>query len=151
MRRHSTPAITPRMYRHFAAMTLALTALLAFFANGENHQAIAAAAEAEAGPPPPQAARATPTPESEPEADSGSWGGETDVTFGQPMMRASARFGGWAAGSFDPRRAGPEDPTIADDEEADRAPEDESAAPSAAQIAAVAEASRLRSGSRGIE
>ena len=39
MRRRSPSPIPPSMYRHFAAITLALTMGLAMFANGENHQA----------------------------------------------------------------------------------------------------------------
>lgn len=151
MRRSSTPAITPRMYRHFAVMTLVLTALIAFFANGESHQAMAAAAEVEEVPVPPAPPRTASLAESKPEADSGSWGDDSDVSFGQPMMRASAGVAGWASGSFDPRRAEPGEPPIGDDEATDEAPESAPAAPSVAQIAAAADASRRRSGSRGID
>jgi hypothetical protein len=138
------------MYRHFAVMTLVLTGLTAFFANGENHKAIAASAAIEAPAPARPAARKALPRESTPEADSGSWRDDGDFTFGEPMMRASAGVAGWGAGAFDPalgRRVGDDDPLHADDEEADEA----SPAPSASQIAAVAAASRLRSGSQGID
>ena len=42
MRRTATPAITAQMYKHFATLTVACTALVAFFANGEKQQAVAA-------------------------------------------------------------------------------------------------------------
>jgi len=35
------PAITPKVYRHFAAITVAVTLTLGFFANGEGRQALA--------------------------------------------------------------------------------------------------------------
>jgi hypothetical protein len=35
------PAITPKVYRHFAAITVAITLTLGFFANGEGRQALA--------------------------------------------------------------------------------------------------------------
>jgi len=42
MARALTPAVPPKMYRHFAVFTIALTAGLAMFADGENREAIAA-------------------------------------------------------------------------------------------------------------
>ncbi len=42
MRRAITPAIPPSMYRHFAVLTVVLTASLAMFAEGENREARAA-------------------------------------------------------------------------------------------------------------
>lgn len=35
------PAITPKVYRHFAAITVVITLTLGFFANGEGRQALA--------------------------------------------------------------------------------------------------------------
>lgn len=35
------PAITPKVFRHFAAITIAITLTLGFFANGEGRQALA--------------------------------------------------------------------------------------------------------------
>jgi len=40
MAKISTPALTPRMYRHFAVATVAGTLVLAIFSSGENRQAI---------------------------------------------------------------------------------------------------------------
>ena len=42
MARLQTPAIPAKMYRHFAVVTLLLTASVAFFADGENREAVAA-------------------------------------------------------------------------------------------------------------
>lgn len=47
MAKISTPALTPRMYRHFAVVTLVGTLLLAIFSSGENRQAISDRIEAE--------------------------------------------------------------------------------------------------------
>ena len=41
MRRTIAPAIPPKMYRHFAVVTVLLTAGLALFADGENREAVA--------------------------------------------------------------------------------------------------------------
>ena len=41
MAKISTPALTPKMYRHFAVVTVVFTLLLAIFSSGENRQAIA--------------------------------------------------------------------------------------------------------------
>lgn len=43
MRRAVTPAIAPSLYRHFAVVTVLLTAILAMFAEGESLEAQAAA------------------------------------------------------------------------------------------------------------
>lgn len=40
MARTSTPPIPAKMYRHFAVITIAFTALLALFADGENEQVV---------------------------------------------------------------------------------------------------------------
>jgi hypothetical protein len=40
MRRAATPAIPPKMYRHFALVTVLLTAVVAMFASGENRKAV---------------------------------------------------------------------------------------------------------------
>jgi hypothetical protein len=50
MRRAVTPAIPPSMYRHFAILTVVLTACLAMFAEGENREARAAPAAHAAKP-----------------------------------------------------------------------------------------------------
>ena len=48
MRRSVTPLVPPSLYRHFAVVTVLLTATLAMFAEGENRQAQAAPATGEA-------------------------------------------------------------------------------------------------------
>ena len=48
MRPSLTPAVPPSMYRHFAVVTVLLTAILAMFAEGENRQAQAAPAARQA-------------------------------------------------------------------------------------------------------
>lgn len=91
MRRSSPSPIPPSMYRHFAAITLALTMGLAMFANGENHEAratqidqveVEVAAQEEP-------ARIVKAPKaSAPAAASSQWYSEAlDSAFGQPMDR----------------------------------------------------------------
>jgi hypothetical protein len=80
------------MYRHFAVLTLSLTGLVAFFANGENQDAAAQAA------PPPAAApvkapEAKPQPEAEPaDSDVGSWGPDIEI---EHAANSVAYDGGW--------------------------------------------------------
>lgn len=50
MSRTAKPAIDPKMYRHFAVATLILTALIGFFADGENRDAAAEAVASTAQP-----------------------------------------------------------------------------------------------------
>jgi hypothetical protein len=148
MRRASNPSITPQMYRHFAVVTVILTATMAFFASGENDQAAAAhAAQARAAH-----VRPTPPPEpafkqAEPAADdAGTWGSDDGGSFGGPTMAVPSSGGSqWLppplAGIGNVQqaitRAG-----AADDPEN----EADDAAPTAAEIAAAQAASRLRSG-----
>lgn len=47
MAKISTPALKPSMYRHFAALTVAITVVLLIFADGENRQAVAAEIQAQ--------------------------------------------------------------------------------------------------------
>lgn len=42
MAKISTPALTPKMYRHFAVITLVSTLLMAVFSDGESREAVAA-------------------------------------------------------------------------------------------------------------
>jgi hypothetical protein len=58
----SKPAVPIKLYRHFAVVTLALTAFLALFADGENEELNQAAVQARS----PQAAPAGPRPSSTP-------------------------------------------------------------------------------------
>lgn len=75
--RRKTP--TTRMYRHFAVVTVAVTGLLAVFAEGENAEAIAQRGQAELLQD--QAAPAGSEKEQPPKPDAqtapGSWGSET--------------------------------------------------------------------------
>ena len=99
MARAYTPAITPQMFRHFAVLTVAVTAVVAFFAQGENRQAVteqvaqrqppAAEADSPAEAAPPKLARNNPA------ADAGAWG--EDIDFGRPTVSVS--FGGSLASS----------------------------------------------------
>lgn len=138
MRRNAHPAITPSMYRHFATVTVAITALLAFFANGENHQAVAANAADE------PAAAQSPTPRLKfhRKANFGTWG--EDEAMGQPSSAAPAHNPFALRGDeATPQTSGPQPQ---DGEEA-QAP----AAPTAEQIAAATAASRLRSGAHEMD
>lgn len=90
MRRSVTPVIPPSMYRHFAIITVVLTAGLAMFADGENREARAAPATPTAKPAAPVTlATAAPTAESRPSP--GWWDGEPefDNDFGQPAEPVS--------------------------------------------------------------
>lgn len=92
------PAIPIKVYRHFAVVTLALTAFLALFASGENEelrqQAVQERSPQSAGP------RTAPTPAyGQPElarrGANGQFGDEagSDNDFGRPSMRGGdARF-----------------------------------------------------------
>jgi hypothetical protein len=150
MRRKPPPAINPRMYRHFAVVTVAITALLAFFANGENHEALAAATRAQAAPDKPRAEQPKPLARQTVERPA-SWGTDVSDSFGEPMIRPSHQ---WAAWKPAPVAAAVRAATLpgalgSDVSEDPRQPEDAAPEPSAAQVAALAAASRLRSGSHG--
>ena len=90
MRRASLPLVPPTMYRHFAAVTLALTTVLAMFADGEARQAQAAQKPELQPAAPPGPSRFT-IPADSPVRNSipGGWyeGAGLDVAFGQPMQR----------------------------------------------------------------
>ena len=141
------------MYRHFAILTVAMTALLAFFANGENQKAVAAASASEqpATPKAPVSKRIEVETET---AETGSWGSDDSDGLGQPTMGSGAGVGAWASNPFglarDHRSPTDSDKTLLRREDGDEAETDEAPeAPTAAQIAAAAAASRLRSGARG--
>ena len=88
MRRAGTPAIPPKMYRHFAIVTLALTTGLAMFAQGENREAQAAQVarpQPTRSPAPPVLARAAPSSTSQPSASAWGSDSEFDNGFGKPM------------------------------------------------------------------
>jgi len=100
MRRNPQPAITSKMYRHFATMTVAITALIALFASGEQQDAVAA----EAAPQQVQQADATPKPsdakarekreEQEAQEDTGTWGSDED--FGHSSNNVAYDGGSWS-------------------------------------------------------
>jgi len=159
MRRTAAPAITAQMYKHFATLTVAFTALVAVFANGEKQQA-AAAETAVSRPHETQLqshAKSKPTPVNEGGEDTGSWGDDETEGFGQPTVRASAQESWFSSpfGSTLERRVGLGDyPTLQDSEDGDETPSLHGAAadpavPTAAEIAAAAAASRQRSGASG--
>jgi len=148
MRRAPSPAITAQMYRHFATMTVALTALIAFFANGEKQTAVAA--ERTAAQPAGLSTRPAPPP-SEASDDTGGWGSDDGGDVGHPA-------GSWFSNPFAANGNGalavaPAVPRLQDDQDDDpNAPVDKADAPSApseAEIAAATAASRLRSGAAG--
>lgn len=143
MRRAPTPAITSRMYRHFATLTVILTATVAFFANGENEQA--AAAQAAANRPvkqhtvkPAEPAMAQPA---SPAADADTWGSDDSDSFGAPTLDAPTSASGWWPGSADVEDG--DDDVVTKKKQETAGLE----VPTAAQIAAAEAASRQRSGS----
>ncbi|MGZ3246755.1 MAG: hypothetical protein ACXU61_06705 [Croceibacterium sp.] len=159
MRRTATPAITAQMYRHFATLTVACTALVAVFANGEKQQAVAAETAASR----PHETRlkshpkSKPTPVNEGSEDTGIWGDDETEGFGHPTVRVSASESWFSStfGSASDRHIGRGDnPTLQDSEDVDETPSLHGAAadpavPTAAEIAAAAAASRQRSGASG--
>jgi hypothetical protein len=156
MRRNSTPAITSQMYRHFAVTTVALTGLVAFFANGESHEATAASAIASHRLSPPHPAVSEQLTDSDADADPGSWGSDDEGDLGQSLSDSVAGSGARRPNPFalhPGSRAGTgEDPSLLDGQGGDEAAADlapAAGAPTAGQIAAAAAASRLRSGAGG--
>jgi hypothetical protein len=83
--RRATPAIPPKMYRHFAVVTVVLTATLAMFADGENGKAAQSLVDPRQAPPaqPPQLVKPSPAAYS----TTASEGGGEDFDFGSPMER----------------------------------------------------------------
>lgn len=150
MRRTSTPAITAQMYRHFAVWTVVLTGLVAFFANGEKQDAVAA--ETQASQPHPQASKpAATTPDPPVEDGGGSWGSDNTADW-------AGQTGSELPSSLeDPvRRRTRDDADLRDRVDGDQGDADGQApasapGPSADQLAAAMAASRMRSGARGID
>ena len=90
MRRASLSLVPPGMYRHFAAVTLALTTALAMFAEGENSGAKASQIpERNPAAAPKPASFATPPDAPAHDRAPSGWYIESgfDATFGQPMQR----------------------------------------------------------------
>jgi hypothetical protein len=156
MRRAPNPAITAQMYRHFATMTVALTALVAFFASGEKRTAVAA--QPVATRPATPAPAPAPPPQSDDSDDTGSWGSDDGGDFGHPTAAAYSSAGSWFSNPFGgdgnrPALAGaPVVPGLDGDEDDSNATGEKAQAPappSAADIAAATAASKLRSGAAG--
>lgn len=102
MGRTLTPTIPAKMYRHFALVTLALTAGIAMFAEGENREAAAAQID-DRRERKPQAqmsreiARSPASGRSKPEPRRGRFAEDHEVfsrSFGQPMERPAIQFVG---------------------------------------------------------
>ena len=92
MRRAVTPTIPPSLYRHFAVVTVVLTAGLAMFAEGENREAQAASVARTAQDSPPAPAtitRASPASAS-PQAPSWWEVGDSEI---EPEVSAVSQFG----------------------------------------------------------
>ncbi len=82
-------AIPPKMYRHFALVTLALTASVAMFADGENREVASAQVVERDAPPPPQQDLAPPARTAAPHrretfVQRSAFDG-FDASFGMPM------------------------------------------------------------------
>jgi hypothetical protein len=153
MRRAANPAITAQMYRHFATMTVAITALIAFFANGEKQTAVAA--QPVAALPAPAAKRPAPPP-SDVADNAGSWGSDDSGDFGQPTSPTYSNAGSWFSSPFGANggnRAGaaPLKGLDTDPDDPNAPPPDAPAPPSAADIAAATAASKLRSGAPSVD
>lgn len=97
-------AIPPKMYRHFALVTVALTASVAMFADGENREAAAAQieepeapapAQQDLAPPPKPTATRRARERHEAFVQSGGFDG-FDPSFGMPMDRAMSSLGAYA-------------------------------------------------------
>jgi hypothetical protein len=151
MRRAPRPAITAQMYRHFATMTVALTALIAFFANGEKQTAVAAPPVASR---PATPAKPAPPPQSDVSDDAGSWGSDEGGDFGHPTSGTYSGAGSWFSNPFgangnNPALAGPPAVPGLDNPDDPDAPANAPSPPSTAEIAAATAASKLRSGAAG--
>ena len=140
------------MYRHFAILTVAITGLMAFFANGENQQAVAAAADPGEHRAAPPAVASKPQLEIDPDTDVGTWGNDEGNSVGQPAIGSYAGGAAPALSPFGPNRSRrvSAPPSALDDQDGDETGSEEAPeVPSASQITAAAAASRLRSGARG--
>lgn len=97
MARTVTPTIPPKMYRHFAVVTVMLTTTVALFADGENRQAAAAtqslASPQESAEPQSPAASATPAATRRSEPRRGTFSSDAEVFdphFGRPPARTAS-------------------------------------------------------------
>lgn len=83
VRKAHTQPVTPQMYRHFAVLTIAITAAVALFADGENREAMASEIRPQTAPAP----APTPAQITRKDGRGGGFGGgaEFDSSFGEPM------------------------------------------------------------------
>jgi hypothetical protein len=136
------------MYKHFATVTVMLTAAMALFANGENEQAAAAGAGDDRPAVHKPAQQAKPTFRRA-TTDTGAWGSDDADGFSNPTMGAPST----GSAGLPPPLAGI--PGVAQPADGDASDADAAgapagaAAPSAADIAAAIAASRLRSDAGG--
>ncbi|HEY7808110.1 MAG TPA: hypothetical protein VIC34_13000 [Croceibacterium sp.] len=150
MRRASNPAITSRMYRHFATVTLMLTGAVALFANGENDPTTAAHAAEGHAIVREKPAKPALQPSNPAAGDTGTWGSDSSNGFGSPTLSAPSSDSEWMPSSLDGIKGLPRSVVgdNGDDDPAEAADQALSPAmPSAEEIAAAEAASRLRSGS----
>jgi len=151
MRRTPDPALSPRMYKHFAIVTVALTAAMALFANGQSEQAAAAGAAGH------RAVESKPVKVPQPtfrraSSNTGSWGSDNSAGFGNPTMATpssgSAGLPPPLAGISGVVQPADGDEAGADDRDAP-ALLPAAAPPTSDDIAAAIAASRLRSEAGG--
>jgi hypothetical protein len=109
MRRASTPAIPPNLYRHFAIVTVVIAAGLALFAEGDNREA--------------QAAQVAPAPPARDPSPPGiAWAG--------PTTMADSSAGGWDEVDFDSSFGAPMDAPLGDSGAKPELDEDSASPPS---------------------
>lgn len=90
MAKISKPPVPVKLYKHFAAVTILMTAAIAMFAD-EDHRSVAEAAQARevqsrpATPAAPAYGQAT-LARAEPQQTGGAWGSDSNNGFGSPMM-----------------------------------------------------------------
>jgi hypothetical protein len=100
VRKAHTKPVTPQMYRHFAAVTLAATLMMALFSNGDSREAVAHEVATRAAPPPKLQRRDGKPPVRH--DDGGSDG--FDAEYGLPMDRFGATPQGTSLAFGDERR-----------------------------------------------
>jgi hypothetical protein len=147
MRRTSEPTLSPRMYKQFALLTVALTGAMALFANGADEQA-SAASVAEHGLVERNSVKA-PNPTFRRTGNRTSlWARDDSAEFGSPTMAAPSSG---PTGLPPPLAGMPDVAQPAGDDTADADGRDAPAAarPTTDDIAAAIAASRLRSDAGG--
>jgi hypothetical protein len=127
MRRASTPAIPPKLYRHFAIVTVVIAAGLALFADGDNRE--------------PQAAQVAPAP---PAADPKPPG----IAWAEPTTGADSTSGGWDEVDFDSSFGAPMDAPLGDSRANPELDEDSAPPPGGPATLTIAERDVLLRGLR---